>query len=298
MSHPLPEFSEAPGTSTPALASLDILKYPRTPHLEGSRLQPGDEAGGQLALASLAGRHAVIEEKLDGANAAVSFTGAGELRLQSRGHALAGGGRERQFAPLWRWARAHEGALLERLEDRYVMYGEWLYAKHSVSYDALPHWFCEFDVFDRVAGVFLSTPRRRALLAGSPVVSVPVLCEGPMPRSVKALRSMVGPSLAKTARWQDAFEGAVRRQGLDLALAWKQTDRSTLAEGLYAKLEDEVQVLARAKWVRPDFVQTILESGSHHSARPIVPNGLAAGVDLYAPVPAVGWPAVAPAQGA
>jgi len=293
MSHP----SEFPGPSALAVASLDILKYPRTPHLEGSRLQPGDDAGGQLALASLAGRHAVIEEKLDGANAAVSFTGAGELLLQSRGHYLAGGGRERQFAPLWRWARAHEGALLERLEDRYVMYGEWLYAKHSVSYDALPHWFCEFDVFDRVAGVFLSTPRRRALLAGSPVVSVPVLCAGPMPPSVKALRSLVRPSLAKTTRWQEAFAETVRRQGLDLALAWRQTDRSTLAEGLYVKLEDDVQVLGRAKWVRPDFVQTILGSGSHHGARPIVPNGLAAGVDLYAPVPAVGWPAVAPTQG-
>ena len=39
-----------------------ILKYPRTPHLEGSRLQPGDSAADQAPLASLAGRHVVIEE--------------------------------------------------------------------------------------------------------------------------------------------------------------------------------------------------------------------------------------------
>lgn len=279
------------------LAGLGILKYPRTPHLEGSRLQPGDDARGQLTHAELAGQHAVIEEKLDGANVGVSFTTAGELLLQSRGHYLAGGGRERQFAMLWQWARAHEGALLDRLEDRYVMYGEWLYAKHSVAYDALPHWFCEFDVFDRIAGVFLSTPRRRTLLAGSPVVSVPVLHEGPMPASRKALQALVRPSLAKTARWQAAFEETVRRQGLDLELAWRQTDRSTLAEGLYLKLEDDTQVLARGKWVRPDFVQTILDSGSHHSVRPIVPNDLAAGVDLYAPAPLVAWPARSPAEG-
>ena len=281
--------------STPAVAHtlhcLEILKYPRTPHLEGSRLQPGDEGHDHVRLATLRDQHVVVEEKLDGANVGISFTSGGELLLQSRGHYLAGGGRERQFAPFKQWAHAHEARLLERLEDRYVMYGEWLYAKHSVSYDALPHWFCEFDVFDRVDGVFLSTPRRHALLAGSPVLSVPVLQAGPMPRDLKTLRALVRPSLAKTAQWRMAFEHGVARQGLDLALAWRQTDRSTLAEGLYIKVEDEAHVHGRYKWVRPDFVQTILESGSHHSTRPVIPNGLAAGVDLYAPVPAIGWPA-------
>jgi hypothetical protein len=279
--------------STPSVAqeipSLEILKYPRTPHLEGSRLQPGDEGHEHVRLATLAGRHAVIEEKLDGANAGLSFTSGGELLLQSRGHYLVGGGRERQFAPFRQWAASHEARLLALLEDRYVMYGEWLYAKHSVSYDRLPHWFCEFDVYDRVDGVFLSTPRRHALLAGSPVVSVPVLQAGPMPRDVKTLRGLVRPSLARSRCWREAFEQGVRRQGLDLALAWRQTDKSDLAEGLYVKIEDEHQVLGRYKWVRPDFVQTILDSGSHHSTRPMIPNGLAPEADLYAPVPTAGW---------
>ena len=268
--------------------SLPILKYPRTPHLEGSRLQPGDEGHEHVPLASLRGQHAVVEEKLDGANVGISFTEGGELLLQSRGHYL-GGGRERHFALFKQWASAHEARLLERLEDRYVMYGEWLYAKHSVSYDALPHWFCEFDIYDRVDGVFLSTPRRQALLAGSPIVSVPVLQAAAVPQSVKALRALVRPSMAKSARWREAFEESVARQGLDLALAWRQTDKSRLSEGLYIKVEDDMQVLGRAKWVRPDFVQTILDSGSHHSTRPVIPNGLAPGVDLYAPLPAVGW---------
>ncbi len=273
-----------PGFPTP-----EILKYPRTPHLEGSRLQPGDEGHEHVRVAALAGQHIVIEEKLDGANAGISFTSAGELLLQSRGHYLVGGGRERQFAPFKQWATAHEARLLELLEDRYVMYGEWLYAKHSVSYDHLPHWFCEFDVYDRVEGVFLSTPRRRTLLAASPIVSVPVLHDGAMPRDVKALRAFVRPSLAKSQRWREAFEHGVRRQGLDLALAWRQTDKSALAEGLYVKVENEHEVLGRYKWVRPDFVQTILDSGSHHSARPVIPNGLAPRADLYSPHPVARW---------
>nr|UKE84022.1 hypothetical protein KXZ65_00440 [Pectobacterium sp. PL152] len=54
-------------------------------------------------------------------------------------------------------------------------------------------------------------------------------------------------------------------------------------------MEDDEQVLARYKLVRHDFIQTILDSGSHHSRRPILPNQLAEGVDLYAPCPTVSW---------
>ena len=65
-----------------------IIKYPRTPHLQGSRLQPGDEDLSQRPFSDIAGRHVVLEEKIDGANCAISFSQDGELRLQSRGHFL------------------------------------------------------------------------------------------------------------------------------------------------------------------------------------------------------------------
>jgi hypothetical protein len=55
------------------------------------------------------------------------------------------------------------------------MYGEWLYARHTIPYDMLPHYFMEFDIFDRETREFLSTDRRQRLLAGTPVTSVPVL---------------------------------------------------------------------------------------------------------------------------
>ncbi|MDP9915250.1 hypothetical protein J2W24_000885 [Variovorax boronicumulans] len=275
--------------SSLSLSSIPLLKYPRTAHLEGSRLQAGDTDDGQTPLSALQGLHVVIEEKLDGANAAVSFTSAGELLLQSRGHYLAGGAGERQFNLFKHWAAAHEAALLERLEDRYVMYGEWCFAKHSCWYDRLPAFFLEFDLYDRQAQCFLSTAARHALLAEGPVLSVPVLYEGEMPRSAKALRSLVQPSLARSADWKPAFEQAVRHEGQPLELVRQQTDLSNLAEGLYLKTESGGQVTGRYKWVRPDFVQTILDSGSHHSRRPVLPNQLAPGVDLYAPTPPVNW---------
>ncbi|MFY3138212.1 RNA ligase family protein [Achromobacter xylosoxidans] len=269
--------------------SLELFRYPRTPHLEGSRLQEGDHGHDHVPYRELRGLRLVVEEKLDGANTGISFSPAGELLLQSRGHYLVGGGRERQFNFIKTWAQAHADWLLQRLEDRYVMYGETMSKKHSVFYDALPHHFFEFDVLDRRTGQFLSTAARRDLLAGGPVLSVPVLYDGLAPPRLADLKALLRPSLAKTARWRDAFEATVRREGLDLALAWKQCDKSDLSEGLYLKVEADGQTLGRYKWVRADFVQAILASEKHHSEQPYVPNQLAPGVDLYAPQPRVDW---------
>src|SRR5436305_12241126 len=80
-----------------------IRKYPRTRHLVGSRLQPGDEDLDALPMSELAGKHVVVEEKMDGANCGVSFDAELSLQLQSRGHFLTGGPRERQFDLFKQW---------------------------------------------------------------------------------------------------------------------------------------------------------------------------------------------------
>lgn len=269
--------------------TIDLFKFPRTPHLEGSRLQIGDEGYDHIPYRLLQGLYLVGEEKLDGANTGISFSPGGELLLQSKGHYLVGGGRERQFSYIKAWAAAHADWLLERLEDRYVLYGETMSKKHAVFYDALPHHFFEFDVLDRFTGKFLSTAARRLLLAGGPVLSVPVLYEGLAPAKLSDLVGLLKPSLAKTANWRDAFEGQVDRAGLKRDQAWQQCDKSDLAEGLYLKVELDGYVMARYKWVRQDFVQAILDSDKHHSEQPYIGNLLVPGVDLYAPQPTVTW---------
>src|SRR5947207_15347661 len=115
-----------------------LHKYPRTHHLEGSRLQPGDEDSQRVPFAALAGRRLVVEEKMDGANAGLSFDADGRLWLQSRGHFLTGGPREKHFNLFKQWAHTLAPDLWPLLGPRFVMYGEWLYAKHTVFYDALP----------------------------------------------------------------------------------------------------------------------------------------------------------------
>jgi len=258
----------------------DLIKYPRTQHIQGSRLQPGDEDLDAVPFDDLRGRALVVEEKMDGANAGVSFTPRGELRLQSRGHFLSGGPRERHFDLFKQWAAVHQDALRSAIGDRYVMYGEWMYAKHTLFYDLLPHYFLEFDLLDRLTGAFLGTPERRQVLATAPVVSVLVLASKRFD-TLDSLRALIGSSRFKSPIWGDRLQDAAQQRGLDWPRVQTQTDLSDLMEGLYVKHEEGGQVVGRYKYVRPEFLQRIGDSAGHWLDRPIVPNLLADGASIF-----------------
>jgi len=259
---------------------MKILKYPRTRHIEGSRLQDGD-LGDDMPIANLAEQTLINEEKVDGANAALSFDRDGQIWLQSRGHFLTGGGRERHFSLFKTWASVHAPRFWEVLGHRFIVYGEWLFAKHTVFYDALPHYFMEFDIWDREAEIFLSTNARRALLTGLPIMPVPVLKTGPI-KTVSELTDLVVRSLYKTENWSEALEKAAISSGSRLDMVEKQTEDSDLGEGLYIKMESGRQVTGRFKYVRADFHQAIMAAEGHWHDRPILPNGLMDGVDIFA----------------
>lgn len=257
----------------------DLVRYPRTPHLAGSARQPGDEDLDTAVLDGVRGT-VIVEEKVDGANAALRFTADGELLLQSRGHYLSGGGRERQFALFKSWAARHSAALFDALGPRHVLYGEWLYAKHTMFYDALPHYFLEFDLLDHEAGEFLDTPRRRDLLRGLPVHSVAVLWQGPS-SSLPPLDRLVDLSRYQSDDWRGRLGEHAQAHGMDPLQVHRETDGTGLAEGLYLKVEAEGRVVGRYKWVRPGYRQAVEASGSHWADRPILPNLLAEGVELF-----------------
>lgn len=259
---------------------LPIRKYPRTPHLEGSRLQHGDHDLEAVPFSTIRGRFVVIEEKVDGANCGISFDTKGRLLLQSRGHYLTGGPRERHFDFLKQWATCHQSTLRTALGERYVMYGEWLYAKHTCFYDRLPHYFLEFDVLDQETGEFLSTERRRELLRGLPVESVRVLWEGDV-NNLAGITRWVGSSHFKSEQWKEALAKQACHSGVSPEQASRETDPSSEMEGLYLKVEEAGRVVARLKYVRASFLNAILDSGSHWLDRPIIPNVLAPGVDLW-----------------
>lgn len=257
-----------------------IYKYPRTHHIQGSRLQPGDEDLNTIPFGAIHHKYVVVEEKVDGANAAISFSADGQILLQSRGHYLTGGAREKHFNLFKQWANVHARAFWSVLGTRYILFGEWLYAKHTVFYDALPHYFLEYDVLDLEEKVFLSTSNRKQLLARLPLVSVPVLFAGKI-QSYKQLLLMLGKSHYQTSGYLERLLLICKDKGLDVVRSLKQTDQSFLMEGLYIKVEAGDVVTERYKYVRSSFLTTILQSDGHWLNRPIIPNILRADVDLF-----------------
>ena len=239
----------------------DFVKYPRTPHLFGASGTPDDKRLSRGESAEfLADESLVVEEKLDGTNVGVHFTAAGRLVLQCRGHEITAG-MHAQYDLFKQWVTGKRLVLEAALGDRHILFGEALYAKHSVHYRALPHYFFEFDVYDKDAGCFLDLATRTALLDGTGIVTVPVLHRGSLGEA--ELLALVGPS-----RYDSAFDNP--RTGVV----------DGVMEGLYVRTEAGGRVTGRAKFVRPEFVERVHRS-EHWQHQRMVPNRLAAEAEIW-----------------
>ena len=229
------------------------------------------------------GRHIVIEEKLDGSNVGIKIRQS-KVVPQSRGHELTrGGSREQHFDLFKTWCAVHQEMLIDLLGERYILFGEWMLAKHTIYYDKLPHYFQEFDVYDTHTEQFLSTKARRNMLSRLPICSVPVLYEGTAPKRLKDVLQWIQSSLAKSAQWRQALDEEIKRTHVNPERTWQETLQDEFSEGLYIKIEDDQHVLERLKWVRPDFLQSLQEQTTHWAERRVIHNQLVEGVDLFSP---------------
>lgn len=257
-----------------------IHRYPRTPHIKGSGRSTGDDLD-DVPFSELVGEHLIVEEKMDGANCAVSFDN-GKLMLQSRGHYLVGGPREKQFDLFKVWVSTQATTLRNVLGERYVMFGEWMWAKHTCFYDMLPHYFLEFDILDKDTNTFLSTQRRDELIsqagARNIISSVKVLHEGEL-ASLDELKVLIGRSSFKSTDWLETLRIVSGSVGIRFDDAIKHTDASSDVEGLYVKWEGSGIVRGRYKFVRKTFVDAIIEQNEHWLNRTMINNVLQEGAD-------------------
>lgn len=239
----------------------DFIKYPRTPHLFGSKGTDDDKhLGEEESSRFIADESLIVEEKIDGTNVGIHFSDEGQMVLQCRGHLITEG-MHPQYDLFKQWTTVKRHVLEERLETRFILFGEWVYARHSVFYRQLTHYFFEFDIYDKQAEAFLDLEQRVDLLQGAGIETVPVIHSGALNRS--DLAGLIGPS-----RFDSLFENPVT----------KETDN--LMEGLYLRTEADGIVTGRAKFVRPEFVEKIKQS-THWQHQAMVPNELAAGVDIW-----------------
>lgn len=239
----------------------EFIKYPRTPHLFGSTGTDDDKhLGEENSQRFIADDSLIVEEKLDGTNVGIHFADDGELVLQCRGHLITEG-MHPQYDLFKQWAAVKRNVLEDRLGGRFILFGEWVYARHSVHYRKLPHYFFEFDIYDKEAGCFLSLERRLELIDNTGIHTVPVVHSGAVGRD--RLNELIGPSA-----FDSLFENPLS----------KQTDN--LMEGLYLRTEANGVAVGRAKVVRPEFVEKIKQS-THWQYQAMVPNLLASGADIW-----------------
>ncbi len=205
-----------------------FFKFPSTPHLGGYASQHlrGDKVLASDECEVFLRHEVIIEEKIDGANLGISFDDTAALLLQNRGGYLNkpyGG----QWKPLDTWAHPKVDMLFEALSDRYILFGEWCYAMHSIYYDSLPDWFIGFDIYDKFKKKFFSLDRRNALLARMQIAIVPMIAKNKF--TLQQLEHLSSVS----------------------------TFGRSAGEGLYIRYDTGEWLGGRAKFVRPNFLQKI-----------------------------------------
>lgn len=246
------------------------MKLPRTLHIEGSRCAPGTSDPEAVEFNKLKGQFLVVEEKVDGSGVSIFMDTHLDLQVWHRGSPAMG----KEYWQLNEWAQTHWEDLLFLLGERYVLFGEWMHDKHTIFYDQLPHFFLESDIFDKDKGIWLSTNARNELLRNHRYIQqVPVIA-ALKPSALGQITSLVGASKFQSSDWKQALETKCTMVGTSYSKTLSETDQSGKMEGLYIKHEDDFQVVGRYKYVRHDFLQNILNSGTHLRDRVPVSNGL------------------------
>lgn len=240
-------------------------KYPKTLHLQGSK---GIQDPDQIPLRDLS--YIVVEEKLDGSEVSLYFP-KGEDRLQifHRNNPVQG----IEFDLLKKWAYSHLYLLKNILKNRYVLFGEWMYSKHTEFYDRLPSYFFAYDVRDSENKIWLSTRKRKDLLSPFNLNHVPILYQGSS-SGLESLQDLIAPSKFKSDELEFSLKETCKTLSLDVDLVKKTSDLSKFPEGLYIKEETEEETIGWYKWIRPEFLNLILNNKTHWKERPFLPNSL------------------------
>jgi hypothetical protein len=215
----------------------NFFRFPHTPHLAwlGQDTPRDDKVMSATEAEDFLAHPVVCEEKVDGANLGISVDGDGEVTAQNRGQLLTRPFTG-QFARLNEWLAIREETLFDALGEHLTLFGEWVAAVHSLEYPNLPDYFLVFDVYDKQVQRFWSTTRRNALASRLGLRHIHQVGKGHY--RLEALKQM----LLKTP----------------------STYRAGSVEGFYIRQEGDDWLIARAKLVHPDFVQSI---GDHWRSR-------------------------------
>lgn len=226
---------------------LKILPdFPRTKH---APIEPNAQRDDLIANAdefwevvSDKNHKVFISEKIDAANVGITIYEDQPL-IRNRNKILSknyDGGKtpaKLQFSPIWTWYYSNKDkfeVLGDALGYMPCVYGEWMYARHTIKYDQLPDYFIAFDLYNPEECVYYTSDVFITHLKMCGLHIVPQL----------------------------SIEGKITEDKLIKLRDGKSEFSNENKEGIYIKVCDENKVLYRFKMVRNGFVQ-----GEHWNKR-------------------------------
>ena len=215
---------------------MTFYGFPRTPHLGSGSSDTGD-GDRRVNIDALVESDnekkytLTIQEKIDGANVSLHFEQDWVPILQKRSGIIENGERQVQYGVFKSWVNENLSELWEICETEFVLFGEFVWARHSVPYTKLPSYFIAFDLMEKQTGRFLSYAKLMERIEKR-IAVVPLLFTEQMTYQKLTAK---GESLAQSLIQQSKFSGET-------------------SEGVYLRIEEGDYVKERVKLRRKTFV--------------------------------------------
>lgn len=239
----------------------NFVKFPRTRHLldlgsvtRSDLCKSRADAQQMIELHGKNGIELHLEEKVDGANIGFSIDNdTNAIRVQNRSHFIDNTSHA-QFKLVSQFVEKHENDIRHVLDgdSSNILFGEWMFARHSVRYERLPAYFLVFDLYMGKKKKFVSRSRLKRILTETGLISVGEIT---VPSGTKlTLESIV-----------------------DIVHQGRSDYGDTSIEGVYLRLDQGEWLIDRAKVVRPGFIC----GNQHWSHRGVEQNGVLESAYLY-----------------
>lgn len=156
---------------------------------------------------SLLDGHTVFEEKVDGGVVGISWNG--DIHLAIGKHSMISPyDNSKKFYGLNGWIYQNYEKI-QKIPKGWIIFGEWLRAKHNIFYNNLPDYFVVFDIWDGYR--YLDLPSRSEFLHKLEFAEVPLIYSGDNLDIEDVLCIADGLSVSNRSRFSssDTFEGVV-----------------------------------------------------------------------------------------
>jgi hypothetical protein len=214
--------------------------YGSTPHLMGSLLGPGDHhihpAHHEIfTKKELKDSIVFVQEKLDGTCVGVYKSPIGLMALNRRGYDLSSNAPTEDQALFYKFVMHNRDKFNDVLKEGELLVGEWLYKARGTQYDIRCEPFFPFDCFNMtmVRGVLCRVRSENTLSfyqRFGDIFSLPFLV-----------------SAGSAIEIAEAFDFLKSGTG---KFIWPVEGEP---EGLIYRLENDGNLMMKAKWVRPDY---------------------------------------------